>query len=249
MVHMSVIEARMSQLGIKISRWFSAEIKELQHILEDQEKIVALVPGRYFGGYALLIATDHRVLLIDKRTFFLTLEDVRYDMISEINFTSRVFDSTIEIFTMNKQHRFSTTRYKRHLRVLATFVQQQLMQLRQAKNASLGGSSINAQVQHDSSLNPSQGPPQPALVAATNDTSTHVPLREAYPTRAVQPANPSPTMRFALPANRNFNKFGNLAIRSAHRFSPHAHIPHPHLPHLAGPHKSGVQNVPPALDF
>jgi hypothetical protein len=101
MVHISEIEARMTQLGIKISRWFAPELKELQHILEDHERIVALVPGRYFGGYALLIATDHRVLLIDKRTFYLTLEDIRYDMISEIDFSARLFDATLQIFTVN----------------------------------------------------------------------------------------------------------------------------------------------------
>jgi hypothetical protein len=126
MVHISVIEARMAQLGIKISRWYAAEIRELQHVLEDHEKIVALVPGRYFGGSALLVATDHRVLLIDKRTFYLTLEDIRYDMISEIDFSARMLDATLHIFTVNKQHRFTTSRYRRHLRTLTVFVQQQL---------------------------------------------------------------------------------------------------------------------------
>jgi hypothetical protein len=61
--------------------------------------------------------------------------------------------------------------------------------------------------------------------------NTAAPLREAYPTRAITPAHLTPSMRFAAPA-RNFNKFGNLAIRASHRFSPHAHLPHPHLPHL-----------------
>ncbi len=131
MVHISVIEARLSKLGVRISRWFRAEIKELENILMDGEEIIGAVPGRYFGGYAILIATDRRLLLIDKKTFFMNLEDIRYDMISEVDFSSRVFDSTVTLFTLNKQHRFTSTKYKRHLRQLTIYVQQQVMAIRQ----------------------------------------------------------------------------------------------------------------------
>ncbi|HVX58133.1 MAG TPA: PH domain-containing protein [Candidatus Saccharimonadales bacterium] len=131
MVHISIIEAKLSKTGVKISRWFRPEIKELEKILMDGEDIVLVVPGRYFGGYAMLVATDRRLLMIDKRTFFMNLEDIRFDMISEVDFSSRLLDSTITIFTLNKQHRFSSTKYKSHLRQLTAYVQQQVSQLRQ----------------------------------------------------------------------------------------------------------------------
>ena len=102
MVHPSVIEARIGKLGFKHSRWFKAEIDELQHVLMEQEKIIALVCGRYFGSFALLVATDQRLLLIDKRVFFMTIEDTRYDMISEINYNSQVYSATATIYTINK---------------------------------------------------------------------------------------------------------------------------------------------------
>ena len=102
MVHQSLIEARLNQLGIKRSRWFKPEIRELSQILMDNEKIITAVTGRYFGGFALLVATDHRLLLIDKKILFLTVDDIRYDMISEIDFNSRLFDSTTHIYTVNK---------------------------------------------------------------------------------------------------------------------------------------------------
>jgi hypothetical protein len=131
MVHISVIEAQLSKLGVRVSRWFRAEIKELENILMDEEEIVHVVPGRYFGGYAMLVATDRRLLMIDKRAFFMNLEDIRFDMISEVDFSSRLLDSTITLFTLNKQHRFTSTRYKNQLRQLTAYVQQQVAQLRQ----------------------------------------------------------------------------------------------------------------------
>lgn len=131
MVHISIIEAQLSRLGVKVSRWFRPEIRELENILMDGEDIVGVVPGRYFGGYAILIATDRRLLLIDKKTFFMNLEDIRFDTISEVDFSTRVMDSTVTVYTLNKQHRFSTTKYKRHLRSLTAYVQQQVVALRQ----------------------------------------------------------------------------------------------------------------------
>lgn len=131
MVHISVIQSQLTKLGIHLSRWFTPEIRELQHIMMDNEKIIAAAPGRYFGGFALLVATNLRLLLIDKRTFFMTIEDTRYDMVSEIDFSSRFYDLTVHIHTLNKQHNFTSIRYKAQLRDLCNFVQQKVWELRQ----------------------------------------------------------------------------------------------------------------------
>lgn len=130
MVHQSTIEARLNQLGIRKSRWFKPEIRELSQILMDNEKIITAVTGRYFGGFALLVATDHRLLLIDKKVLFLTVDDIRYDMISEIDFNSRLFDSTIHIFTVNKQHSFTSLKGKKLLRELVGYIQQRITEIR-----------------------------------------------------------------------------------------------------------------------
>lgn len=171
MVHISQIQARLSHLGIKLSRWYQAEVRELQHILFEHEEIIAIVPGRYFAGYALLVATDQRLLLIDKRTFFLTVEDIRYDMIFETDFSSRMVDATLQLYTLNKQHRFTTFKYRQQLRALTTYVQRRVMELRQFDN----GERARGQYAHVSSFLPnashlhqlpSNQPSQPADTAA-----------------------------------------------------------------------------------
>lgn len=131
MVHPSIIEARLGELGFRASRWFKAEIHELQHILMDDEKIVALTCGRYFGSFALLVATDQRLLLIDKRMFFMTIEDSRYDMISEIDFNMQMYAANLTIYTMNKTHKFTSVKYKKQLRELTTYVQRRVWEFRQ----------------------------------------------------------------------------------------------------------------------
>lgn len=130
MVHPSLIEARIGELRFRSSRWFQAEISELQHILMDHEKIIALACGRYFGSFALLVATDQRLLLIDKRVFFMNYEDTRYDMISEIDFNSQFYSATLTVFTVNKTHKFTSWKYKRQLRDITNYVQNRVAQLR-----------------------------------------------------------------------------------------------------------------------
>lgn len=132
MVHPSLIEARLDKLGFRASRWFRAEIHELQHILMDDEEIVSLATGRYFGSFALLVATDQRLLLIDKRVFFMTIEDIRYDMISEIDFNmQQVYAANLTVHTMSKIHKFTSVKNRRQLRELATYTQRRVWELRQ----------------------------------------------------------------------------------------------------------------------
>jgi hypothetical protein len=130
MVHLNLIEAQLSQLGIRTSRWFKAEIHELPHVLMEREKIIGLVTGRYYGGFAIMVTTDQRVLIIDKKVLFLTVEDIRYDMIAEVDYNARLFDATVTLFTVNKQHHFTSYKNKQQLRVMVSYIQQRVMEIR-----------------------------------------------------------------------------------------------------------------------
>lgn len=142
MVHPSVIEARLNELNFRFSQWFRPEIHELQHILMDNEKIIALACGRYFGSFALLVATDQRLLLIDKRMFFMNFEDTRYDMISEIDFNSQAYIANVSIHTLNKMHKFTSIKHRRELRDLTHYVQRRVMEFRNQQSAVMDGEAV-----------------------------------------------------------------------------------------------------------
>lgn len=203
MIHISVIQSQLTKLGINLSRWFYPELRELQHILMDREKIIAAAPGRYFNGFALLVATDLRLLLIDKRTFFMTIEDTRYDMISEIDFSSRFFDLTVHIFTLNKQHNFTSVKYKHQLRDLCAYVQQRVWDLRQ--------------VQEQISLG--QAVPAPTLAAGPVQTKTAAPPI-ATTIEPALPHVPHPTKPH-LPKHIGF-----AAMNGSRRYTPTAYTNH-----------------------
>lgn len=148
MIHPSIIEARLGQLGFRHSRWFKAEVRELEHILMDDEDIVHLACGRYFGSFALLVATDKRLLLIDKRVFFKTIEDTRYDMISEIDYNAQAYNANVTIFTMGKTHKFTSIKYRQHLIKLVNYVQRRVWESRQQQPDAQAPESAQAQVSY-----------------------------------------------------------------------------------------------------
>ncbi len=129
MVTLQEVERQLEALGANNRYWGRAEIVELQHILVPGEHIHASMNGRYEGGFATFVVTDQRLLLVDKKPFYLTVEDMRYDMISEVDFGAQLLSGTIKICTPTKTLSFTTMR-PQALRKVAMHIQQIVMQIR-----------------------------------------------------------------------------------------------------------------------
>lgn len=130
MVSLSLVEAQLKQAGCHISFWQRPEVRELPHILMDGETIQYAVNGRYTGGLALLCVTNHRLLLIDRKLMFLSLEDIRFDMLVELDYSSQWINGTIHIVTPTRKLVF-VSRDQGHLRELLRYAQQRVTELRQ----------------------------------------------------------------------------------------------------------------------
>jgi hypothetical protein len=126
MVHRKVIDQQLHEIRFGASIWNQAEIKELPNIIHEGEKISECVNGFYEGGVALLVATEMRVLLVDKKPLnFLNVEDLRFDMINEIDYNHRLTGATITISTGSKTLRFRSYNQGR-LRNLINLVQERM---------------------------------------------------------------------------------------------------------------------------
>lgn len=129
MVQQDRVRTALKRVGM-FNRYFGqAEVRELAQVLTSDEQIIGAVNGRYEGGFGMLVATDRRLLLIDKKMMFLNLEDIRYDMISQVVFSARLIDATIVVHTLNTLLRFTTLR-QNSLRRLTSFMQEKVMEQR-----------------------------------------------------------------------------------------------------------------------
>ncbi|CAN5161891.1 hypothetical protein BH09PAT3_BH09PAT3_6750 [soil metagenome] len=109
-----VIQQQLRDLKFGNSAWNQAELRELPKIIHEGEKISECVNGFYEGGVALLVATEMRVLLIDKKPMrFLNVEDLRFDMINEIDYAHRLMGATVTITTGTKALKFNSYNQKR----------------------------------------------------------------------------------------------------------------------------------------
>lgn len=123
MVSAVSIEKQLKNIGFNTRGWGRTEARELKHIILPDEEIFECVNGFYEGGFAMLLATDVRVLLVDKKPLnYLTVEDLRFDMISEIDYNHRLLGAYIAISTGNKNLKFTTINQPR-LRKLIGHVQ------------------------------------------------------------------------------------------------------------------------------
>lgn len=123
MVSAESVAAQLKRIGFNQKAWGRAEVRELPNIILPDEEIFECVNGIYEGGFALLVSTDVRVLLIDKKPFnFLTVEDLRFDMINEIDYNHRAFGAYVDITTGNRELKFRSYNQPR-LRKLINHVQ------------------------------------------------------------------------------------------------------------------------------
>ena len=130
MVSLAQVEQQLERIGCNFRFWGRPEIRELPNILLPSETIQKVVNGRYAGGFAMLVVTDHRLLLLDKRLMTFTLEDIGFDMISEIDYGMHLFEGIIHIITPNRKLSFSSWNQKR-LRELLNYTQHCVTEMRQ----------------------------------------------------------------------------------------------------------------------
>lgn len=76
------------------------EIKELPNVLAADERVEQLTPGFYNGGIGLLVATNRRLIFVDKGMLYgLRVEDFHYDRISSIQYKTGLLLGEITIFS------------------------------------------------------------------------------------------------------------------------------------------------------
>ena len=129
MVSQKSVTKQLRQVGCDYALWGRTEIHELANILMDNEQIMLAINGYYDGGFALLCTTNYRVLVVDKKPFLLTVEDLRYDMIAEVDYSSRIFSAVLHIYTPLRTLMFTSWSMAK-LRKTTNYIQQRVMEIR-----------------------------------------------------------------------------------------------------------------------
>jgi len=152
MVSSKSVEQQLKLIHFNQRSWGRTECSELPNILMPDEEIFECVNGYYEGGFALLCATNIRLLLIDKKPLkYLTVEDVRFDMINQIDYSHRLLGAHITVSAGIKNLKFTSLNQQR-LRKLINHIQNRMAEVKQesitqGENQQLHLENINQQLQ------------------------------------------------------------------------------------------------------
>lgn len=129
MVHSNTVQKQLRAIGADQLFWGKLELAELPKIMIHGEIIEHVQHGHYSGGFATLVATNHRLLLVDKKPFFLTVIDLRFDMVAEVDYGHQFMGATIHVQSFNKDFKFQSYN-KKNLREMTGFIQKKVMEMR-----------------------------------------------------------------------------------------------------------------------
>jgi hypothetical protein len=135
MISKKRLEEQLKRINFHPNGWGHTEIYELTNILMPEEEIEECVNGYYEAGFALMVATKDRMLLVDKKPMgYLTVEDMRFDMINELDLHHRLLGAQIKVSAGAKTLHFTSLNQVR-LRRLLSYVQARMTQIKKDSTA------------------------------------------------------------------------------------------------------------------
>ena len=94
---------RLREVGLTNNVWGWSEIKRLPKVLDDDEEIERAVTGFYEGGHALVLSTNKRITFLDAKIMSFRVEDIHYEMVSEVEHFIGILTARLRIHCLSRQ--------------------------------------------------------------------------------------------------------------------------------------------------
>jgi hypothetical protein len=112
MSHEEQVKQRLLHLGVTRTGLLRSESRYLPHIIHPNETIGGVVYGRHPDGFAMLIATDRRVIFLDKKPLFVNEDEVTYDVVSGVKKSILGVTSSVTLHTKVKDYPIRTLNHR-----------------------------------------------------------------------------------------------------------------------------------------
>lgn len=98
----------LRQQGMSTVAIRTEEGRYLPHIIHADEHVAGVAYGWSRGNFVLLVATDRRVIYLDKKPLFIDQDEVTYNVVSGVNFGTVGLGATVVLHTRVKDYRLFT---------------------------------------------------------------------------------------------------------------------------------------------
>ena len=110
--HRDRVMQDLRNLGVTKLGLARMESRYLPHIIHPDEIIGGVVYGHSQDGFVMLIATETRVIFLDKKPLYVNQDEITYYVISGISISHAGVGSTVTLHTRIKDYKIRTYNYK-----------------------------------------------------------------------------------------------------------------------------------------
>jgi hypothetical protein len=96
----------MLDCGVTVYGLLKSESRYLPKILHSYEHVEAVIYGQHNSSSAMMIATDERIIYLDKKPMAELFDEVSYEVVSGIEFDIHMFFATVVLHTAVKNYDF-----------------------------------------------------------------------------------------------------------------------------------------------
>ncbi len=104
------VKKQIHQAGFKNNYWGWSAIRQLPMILGNDENVERIATGMYSDGHAVIVATNKRMIILDKKPMSFRAEDIHYEMVVEVEHYIGPFAAKLRIHCMSKSLEFTSLR-------------------------------------------------------------------------------------------------------------------------------------------
>jgi uncharacterized protein YhbP (UPF0306 family) len=104
LLHKGRIKKELRYSGVTRYGLLKTESRYLPKIIHEDEPIKAAVYGLAGQSSAMLVATDRRVIFLDRKPFFTTMDEVSYEIVAGVQYSFAGRYATLTLFTRVKNY-------------------------------------------------------------------------------------------------------------------------------------------------
>lgn len=110
--HQARVKKELKDLGVSWFGLHKLESHYLPSIIHPNEKLGGVVYGHHKDGFAMLVATDRRVIFLDKKPLTVNEDEISYFVVSGVSVNQTGFVSTVTLHTRIKDYPIRTFNLK-----------------------------------------------------------------------------------------------------------------------------------------
>jgi len=108
MTHPDRIRQELKDLGVSKLALSTMESHYLPKVIHDDEPIGGVVYGFHADGFVMLVATDRRIIFLDRKPLFTNEDEVNYRVVSGVNLSHAGLGTTVVLHTRIKDYSLVT---------------------------------------------------------------------------------------------------------------------------------------------